>query len=170
MPPQTQIVDDSEDEDQPRTILNVHGDFTYLGRHPPESIDLSPFHLHVVLPDGQPKPSQDLHVSHPVTKPADVARAAAAMGHGGNGVWTGTWFKALETGTPDFMFPVRKVNSSIPHHMLERFCIRHRFVPQTASLKTMMIYTGKVKGRKSPPTAKYPRIYGYPWAFFFTHK
>lgn len=62
---------------------------------------------------------------------------------------------------PTFVFPPRRVNTVGNGDVLERFCIRWRFVPHVSSLKTMLIYTrGYCTGR-----CKYTSHSG--WAFVF---
>lgn len=137
-PPRRQVVDESEAEDQPRIVLDVHRDFTLTGANPPTVFKLHEFDPQVEGPNGELIPYQGVLAVRPVPIPADVARAKAAMGQGVNGVWTGTRFNSTES--PDFLFPVRTVNTP-GQHVLERFCIRRRFAPQISGLKTMLIYT-----------------------------
>lgn len=132
------VADESEDEDQPRIVLDVRRDFTLLNAKPSIPFKLHEFNPQQEGPKGEMIPFQNVLAVHPVPIPADVARAKAAMGHGKNGVWMGTRFSS--SAPPDYLFPARAVNTS-QQHVLERFCIRRRFAPQISSLKTMLMYT-----------------------------
>ncbi|KAJ7192292.1 ribonuclease H-like domain-containing protein, partial [Mycena pura] len=86
------------------------------------------FHFPVLLPFApcpSPKPSRTPNLSWATES---------------NGVWTGTRFEAPAHAAPDFVFPVRPINT-LSSLVVERFCIRRRFVPAISPLKTMMIYT-----------------------------
>ncbi|KAI1503128.1 ribonuclease H-like protein [Biscogniauxia marginata] len=123
---------DESDEDRPRIVLDTNGDFTLPFFIPPT------FKLHELDPTRFLLGYELLIWSlRPVPKPSDVSCAKAAMGHGRNGVWTGTRFEAADS--PASMFPVCMVNT-VGKHLIERFCIHRRFVPQVSGLKTMLIY------------------------------
>lgn len=134
---------DSEREDRPRVVLDVSGDFTIRGA---TSNDGRPvvLKLHEIMSLG-PKMSGSVIACPPVPPPADVAKARQLMGSNVHGVWTATIFEPPRTSTnaplaPDQVFSQRKINSALPFD-LDRFCIRHRFVPSIAGLKTMCIYS-----------------------------
>ncbi|KAJ7075950.1 ribonuclease H-like domain-containing protein [Mycena belliarum] len=133
---------DSESEDQPRTVADVAGDFRILGdSDPANAFKLQDFKLpQVQTADGRWVPFEGVLAFRPVPDPQTVIHAKSSMGNGNNGVWTGTRFEAPANTTPDFMFPVRRVNNTTSL-ILRRFCIRRRFVPAISHLKTMMIYT-----------------------------
>ncbi|KAJ7659976.1 ribonuclease H-like domain-containing protein [Mycena rosella] len=130
---------DSESEDQPRTVIDVLGNFTMLGNST-NTFKLQDFNPQVQATDGTWITFPGVIAIRPVPKPQAVTHAKSVMGDGNNGVWTGTRFEAPAHTAPDFVFPVRVINniSSLP---LERFCIRRRFVPAISHLKTMMICT-----------------------------
>ncbi|KAJ7677930.1 ribonuclease H-like domain-containing protein [Mycena polygramma] len=131
---------DSENEDRPRDVLNLLGEFITIA----DDKSSTPFKLQD-LREAKLQCPDDTWVSggpfrvRPVPEPSAVARAEAAMGNGNNGVWTGKSFAAPGHTSPEFMFPVRLVNS--PYEARERFCIRRRFVPAVSNLETMMLYT-----------------------------
>ncbi|KAJ7276875.1 ribonuclease H-like domain-containing protein [Mycena rebaudengoi] len=132
---------DSESEDQPRTVIDVLGNFTMLGVSTNTTFKLQDLqNLKVQAGDGTWIPFPGVMAVRPVPEPQAVTHAKSVMGDGNNGVWTGTRFGPPPHTAPDFVFPVRLVNniSSLP---LERFCIWRRFVPEFSHLKTMMIYT-----------------------------
>ncbi|KAI1085321.1 ribonuclease H-like protein [Whalleya microplaca] len=130
---------ESEDEDQPRDVLDIDGDFTFKDAGPNIRFKLRGFNPQVEDSEGRMVPFPGVLAIRLVPKPADVAHAKAAMGQGHLGVWTGTRFEAPDS--PAFVFAVRPVNCANPGFALERFCIRRRFVPWLSMLKTMMIYT-----------------------------
>ncbi|KAJ7192295.1 ribonuclease H-like domain-containing protein [Mycena pura] len=131
---------DSESEDQPRKVIDVQGNFTVLNSTYTETFKLQDFNPRVQAPDGTWIPFPGVIALRPVPEPQAVAHAESVMGHGENGVWTGTRFEAPVHTAPDFVFPVRPINT-ISSLVVERFCIRRRFVPAISPLKTMMIYT-----------------------------
>ncbi|KAK7753397.1 hypothetical protein SLS62_004687 [Diatrype stigma] len=128
----------SENEDQPRIVLNVRRGFTLLKREPSITSKVHQSSTQQEGPNGELIPSQGGPAVHSEPIPADVARVKDAMGQCGNGVWTGSRFKGSQK--PDDVFPVQMVNTS-QQHVLERFCIRSRFAPKHLSPKTMLIYT-----------------------------
>jgi ribonuclease HI len=128
---------DSENEDQPREVLDLTRDFTLKD----SSIRFKLWEFNPTLPDGTPFPPGSVLFSlHPVPDAATVSLVKAAMGNGVDGTWTGTVFDAPEGFTPEDVFAVRKVNAAGPRD-LERLCIRRRHVPTISDLKTMFIYT-----------------------------
>ncbi|KAJ7276927.1 ribonuclease H-like domain-containing protein [Mycena rebaudengoi] len=131
---------DSESEDQPRTVIDMLGDFTMLNDSTNTTFKLQGFNPQVQAADGTWIPFPGVIAVRPVPEPQAVTHSKSVMGDGNNGVWTGTRFEPPAHTAPDFVFPVRLVNnsSSVPRH---RFCIRRRFVPAISHLKTMMIYT-----------------------------
>ncbi|KAI1398946.1 ribonuclease H-like domain-containing protein [Hypoxylon fuscum] len=131
--------DESEDENQPRIVLDLNRDFVLANSEPQTVFKLPEFNPRLQLPSGELIPCDGITFTfHPVPYPADVARAMEAMGHGEDGAWTATRFHAEEN--PAFMFQSRLMNSA-KGDAYERFMIRRRFAPQFSSLKTMLIYT-----------------------------
>lgn len=79
---------DSENEDQPRRVVDTDGYFTVLNSNPPVTFK----------PRDKP---MGLIMIRPVPSPALVQRARAAMGSGNDGVWVGTVFATnrIQTGS-----------------------------------------------------------------------
>ncbi|KAK4123660.1 hypothetical protein N657DRAFT_671754 [Parathielavia appendiculata] len=128
---------DSDKEDRPRKVLDTERDFNLVNCEPPVTGKLHELAVILAQIEGgvsfavQPTPSSGA-----------VQHARQVMNGGDNGIWTGTEFRPLSTDPePDEMFAVRRVNTSSPYRLLERFCIRRRHVPSVSDLKTMAVIT-----------------------------
>jgi ribonuclease HI len=132
---------DSESEDNPRRVLDTHGDFTLHNAEPPYTFKLHNFNPMVALGNGTTVPFAGVISVRPVPSPAVVQRVRAAMGNGTNGVWVGTVFTPEAGESPVSMFAPRDVNTTTPRRNLTRFVLRRRYVPHSGGLKTMLMFT-----------------------------
>ncbi|CAH0053559.1 unnamed protein product [Clonostachys solani] len=126
---------DSDEDDQPRMILDRRGDFTIINSEPQTR-----FKIGELAALGAQMAGGVLAV-RPIPNPQSVAHAKDAMGNGEAGVWTGTAFNAPATLSPQSIFASRRINTLNDHINPERFMIRRRYSPGLAGLKTMAVFT-----------------------------
>ncbi|KAK0611339.1 hypothetical protein B0T14DRAFT_500464 [Immersiella caudata] len=131
--------DKSEDEDNPRRVLDVTGDFTQGNADPPVTFNL------------RNRPSTiPVAAIRPVPDPELVRRVEAAMGNGENNAWAGTIFGEPYQG-PGHVFCPRSVNTAYPGVEFERYVLRRRRVPQNGGLKTMkLLISGRCVDKGKP--------------------
>jgi hypothetical protein len=73
---------DSEDEDQPREVADLLGDFTLMGANLTNTFKLHNFAPKIQTPDGSWVPFEGVMAIRPVPEPQAVAHAKTVMGNG----------------------------------------------------------------------------------------